>query len=269
MLGREMSESSNDKSTERRRKGPLGDEGEETRQQEEPKNEDETQQVPTQQSDESEHRTRRADRRKDEKGDKATHVMRAPGAASGGYFEAMEEREERLRDIYGGADWLASFLGFVFALVAGAVLALIPAMVLIPLGFTMDFSGDLGAAAITGLVITVVVLFLMYFFGGYVAGRLARFNGGLNGIMLLAWTVIVAILLLLAGGIFSGFLPSGFVEGIQSAIQDALIPTFNDLVSQGVVGIVILVVAVLAIVLGAFFGGRAGGRYHRDIDYTL
>lgn len=272
-----MSESSNDRSRESRRTGPLGDDGEETRQQA-PQREEETRQIPEQRSGGGEARTRRSDRGGAQKEDTGTRVLRSQetgsqgpaGGPTGGYFEAMEEREERLRDIYGGTDWLASFVGFVFALVAGAVLALIPALVLIPLGFSVDLSGGaLGTAAVTALIIVGVILFLMYFFGGYVSGRLARFDGGINGIMLIMWTVIVGILLLLAGGVFSSFLPSGVAENIQNAVQGSILPGFNNLVAQGAIGIGILVAAVLVALLGAFVGGRVGGRYHRDIDYTL
>ncbi|HZY65395.1 MAG TPA: tetraspanin family protein [Rubrobacteraceae bacterium] len=264
-----MSESSNDQSRERRRTGPLGGGDEDTRQQA-PQSEKETRQIPEQQPGGGEARTRRATRKNTEGDARETQVMRSSGAAPGGYFEAMEEREERLRDIYGGTDWLASFLGFIFAIVGGAVLALIPALVLIPLGFSIDLSGgSLGTAAITGLAIVGVVLFLMYFFGGYVAGRLARFDGGLNGVMLLVWTVIVGVLLVLAGGIFSSFLPAGVAENMQSFIQGTMLPGFNNLVAQGAIGIAILIAAVLVALLGAFVGGRTGARYHRDIDYTL
>lgn len=267
-----MSESSNDRSRERRRSGPLSDEGEETRQQE-AESQEETRRIPEQQSSGEAGGGQSGEETEVESS--GTQVMRAPGkqgaagSTPGGYFEALEERQERLRDIYGGTDWLASFLGFLFALVGGAVLALIPALVLIPLGFTLDLSGPLGAAAITALAIVGVVLFLMYFVGGYVSGRLARFDGGLNGIMLIIWTVIAGILFLLAGGIFSGFMPSGVAENMQAFVADTLLPVFNDLVAQGALGIGILVAAVLLALLGAFLGGRTGGRYHRDIDYTL
>ncbi|CAN5875362.1 hypothetical protein BH23ACT11_BH23ACT11_25480 [soil metagenome] len=274
-----MSDTSNDKSTERRRRGPLGDDGEETRQQPS-QNEEETRQIPEQKSSGDEDRTRRSNPKSSKDEEKQTQVMRSserrdsgkesPGATSGGYFEAMEERQERLRDIYGGIDWLASFLGFLLALVAGAFLALIAGLVLVPLGFAVDFSVEnLGPAAITALVLVGVLLFLMYFFGGYVAGRLARFDGGLNGAMVILWTVLFAVLLVLAGGIFSAFLPTTVAEQIQSTFQNALQPTFDNLVAQGALGIGILVAIVLVALLASFLGGRVGGRYHRDIDYTL
>lgn len=116
-------------------------------------------------------------------GDKETRIIRTPGQPDTtadatpyprGYFEAAEDREDRLRDMYGGVDWLASLLGFVFALVAGAIFSAVAGVVLAPLGFSLNLTGPLGAAVITGLVLLGVLIFLTYFFGGYVAGRLAR-----------------------------------------------------------------------------------------------
>ena len=265
-----MSENPQDRPTERRRQGPLGDE-------------DATRQIRTRQTEDETNRddegaTRRSGRRsRSESGE--TRTMGAVGgddresasaSAPGGYFEAMEERQERLRDIYGGVDWLASFLGFLLALVGGAFLATISGLVIVPLGLAVDFSAaTLGTAAITALVLMGVLLFLMYFFGGYVSGRLARFDGGLNGVMLVLWTALLGVLLVLAGSIFSGFLPTPVVDRIQGFFQNNLSPGFDNLVAQGAIGIGILVALILVILLGSFLGGRLGARYHSDIDYTL
>lgn len=267
-----MSERPEDRQRDRRRMGPLGDD-EETRR-EPPRGEQEpTRQIPSRQRETGSGRTARED-----DAGTGTRVMRTSDTRGGqegaaypsGYYEAMEEREQRLRDIYGGVDWLASFLGFVFTLVAGVVLAGIAGLVLVPLGFSVSFTGGaLGPAAITGLVVVGVVLFLMYFFGGYVAGRLARFDGGLNGGMVVLWTVLAAMLLVLAGGIFSGFLPADISERLQGFIQGTARPTVDGLVQGGALGIGILVGAALMALLGGFLGGRVGGRYHTDIDYTL
>ncbi len=263
-----MSENPENKSRERRRTGPLreGDETEETRVSPPPGGEGETRRD-TQRSDREEARETRAMRRPTERGgDRQETAAGQPR----GYFEAMEEREERLRDIYGGIDWLASFLGFVFALVAGIVLSGIAGLVLVPLGFSLNLgSGTLGPAAITGLVVIGVALFLTYFFGGYVSGRLARFDGGLNGIMLVLWTLVAGLLIVLAGGILSSFLPASFAEQLRSVVQGSVLPAFNNLVGIGAIGIGILIGAFLLALLGAFLGGRTGGRYHTDIDYTL
>ena len=211
--------------------------------------------------------------------EKETRVIRTPpyqsqgGTAAStyprGYFEAAEEREERLRDMYGGVDWLASFLGFVFALVAGALFSLVAGLVLAPLGLSLNLEGgELGAAVITGLVLVAILVFLTYFFGGYVAGRLARFDGGRNGAMLLLWTGVAVLVLALVNAVLARFLPPEVAEGIESLVQNNLLSAVGGLSGLGVIGIVILVGALLVALLGGFLGGRLGSRYHAEIDRT-
>jgi hypothetical protein len=238
-----MSDRSDDRPEERRRTGPLGDPGDAGETRREPpadagSDPGATRQVPNRPTgDQSDARETEAVPRRSsgETDDKETRVIRTPPrrAAGGdtaeaspyprGYFEAADEREDRLRDMYGGVDWLASFLGFVFVAVVGTLFSLISGLVLAPLGFSLDLSGgDFGAAVITGLVLVAVLIFLAYFFGGYVAGRLARFDGGRNGAMLLLWTFIAVALLVLAGGVFGGFLRSRTTCYLRSAASQGL-----------------------------------------------
>jgi hypothetical protein len=277
-----MSDKPEDRPEERRRTGPLGgDAGSEEARREPPGGSDAepTRQAPAQRPEQAEDTSRETERGSQrpsgEAEDKETRVIRTPpgyGTAAQdsprGYFEAAEEREDRLRDMYGGVDWLASFLGFVFAAVVGALFALIAGLVLAPLGFSLNLGGEIGAAIITGLVLVAVLIFLTYFFGGYVAGRLARFDGGRNGAMLLLWTLAIALLAALAGGIFSNFLPAGISEGLRNFIQNNVLPAIGNFSQVGIIGIVIFVGALLVALLGGFLGGRLGSRYHAEIDRT-
>ncbi len=247
---------------ERRRTGPLGDD-------------DETRQVPTENDPEA---TRRVPTQKASQGSsepEETRIIRAPNRPDTvreatpyprGYFEEAEEREDRLRDMYGGVDWLASFLGFVFTLVLGAVFSSVTGLLLVPFGFSPDFSdGQLGTSVITGLAVLAVLIFLTYFFGGYVAGRLARFDGGRNGAMVLAWTFIVVLILTLVAVVFSGFLPAGIAVGVGNLAQ-ATARAASNLAGAGLAGIVAAAAALLVALLGGFLGGRMGSRYHTEID---
>jgi hypothetical protein len=166
--------------------------------------------------------------------------------------------------MYGGVDWLASFLGFVFAIVLGAVFSAVAGLVLVLFGITPDLSGGrIGASVITGLALLGVLIFLTFFFGGYVAGRLARFDGGRNGAMVLVWMFIVVVILSLAAAIFSGFLPAGMAGGIANLV-DRIVSTADNL--AGVVGLVTAAAALLLALLGGTLGGRMGSRYHTEID---
>ena len=258
---------------ERRRTGPLGDDNDETRVVPTDNGPEATRRVRSGREEAAFSETRGAAQGSSE--DKETRVIRAPDhpdttrAATPyprGYFEAAEEREDRLRDMYGGVDWLASFLGLVFATVLGAAFSAIAGLLLVPLGVTPDLSGgQIGASAITGLAVLGVLIFLTYFFGGYMAGRLARFDGGRNGAMVLLWTFIVVLILAMAALVFSGFLPSG-VAGRIADVVPGVLSTARTLAGAGVVGIVTTVAAVLIALLGGFLGGRLGSRYHTEID---
>jgi hypothetical protein len=258
-----MSERPEEGREERRRTGPLGDE-------------DETRQVPTENRSEATRpvTTGKSTGRSSQE-DKETRVIRSaqhPDTVRDatpyprGYFEAVEEREDRLRDMYGGVDWLASFIGFVFTVVIASVFSTVAGLVLVPLGFPPEISdGQLGASVLTGLAVVGVLIFLTYFFGGYVAGRLARFDGGRNGAMVLAWTFIVALILALVAVVFSGFLPAPASAGIANLAQGTASAAGN-LAGAGMAGIVVAVAALLLALLGGFFGGRLGSRYHTEID---
>jgi hypothetical protein len=277
-----MTDRPEDRPEERRRTGPLGDDADAEETRRVPTGENRPQGGrgrPTGRTDDEDAaaETRQVPQRSPEgNGDKDTRVIRTPGQPDTtadatpyprGYFEAAEDREDRLRDMYGGVDWLASFLGFVFAVVVGAILSAVAGVVLGPLGFSPDLSGTLGAAVITGLVLLGVLIFLTYFFGGYVSGRLARFDGGRNGAMLLVWTFLAVILLALAAGVFSGFLPAGAADAIGGFVDSAS-SAVGDLSRSGVVGIAVVVGALLLALLGGFLGGRVGSRYHAEIDRT-
>src|ERR687893_1496688 len=257
---------------ERRRTGPLGDEDNETRR------------VPTENGPEATRQVREEAASAETRGvargpseEYETRVIRVPDHPDTtrdatpyprGYFEAAEEREDRLRGMYGGVDWLASFLGFVFAAVVAALFSLIAGLVLAPLGLSLNLGGEIGAAIITGLVLVALLIFLIYFFGGYVAGRLARFDGGRNGAMLLLWTLAAALLAALGVGIFSSFLPASISGSIRDFIQNEVLSTIGNLSRLGIVGILVAIGAVLVALLGGFLGGRLGSRYHAEIDRT-
>lgn len=192
------------------------------------------------------------------------------GGYSTGYNNVLRDREEYLRDIYGGVDWLASFVGFIFTLLLSGLLGLGATLfLLIPLDLQSSLEGgQLTSTSITGLSIIAAVGFFAFLFGGYVSGRMARYDGGRNGAMVLLWTVLITALLLVLSGVL-GQMISG--TPIGSFVSDAL--GFGDtavdlLAGLGIPGAVVSGVIVLVALIGGMIGGRLGSRYHREIDYT-
>ncbi len=259
-----------DRPEERRRRGPLGDEGgtEGTRrvpQGSSPGDEEgATRRIPPKDAErEAGASEDTASRRADEEGPE-TRVVRAPGVPE----DEMSPytREERLRDVYGGVDWLASFIGCVFAVVCGGVLLLLlSGLVLAPLEFTLDLEGrETDAATITGLVIVGLTLFLAFFVGGYVAGRLVRFDGGRNGAATVLWGILLSVIVTL----FGSFLPGALFGLLQDFVETSVLPAIGGLTEIGLTGLAIIASALLLELLGGFLGGRLGVRYHTRIDET-
>ena len=263
----------------RRRSGPLGEEGdtEETTRRiphagDGPDGEDATTPRTSPEATGGEAASERTSRRPPGEEYPETRVLRAPGAGEGGettlprgYPEAAEEREVRLREAYGGVDWMASFIGCVFAIVCSGILLAFVGLVLDPLGFTLNLEGrEIDTVIVTGLVVVGFVLFASYFLGGYVAGRLVRFDGGRNG----AATVIWGVLLIVIITIFGSFLPGAFFELLQDFVEASVTPAFTGLTEIGLAGLGIIVAAILLELLGGFLGGRLGNSYHTRIDQT-
>jgi DMSO/TMAO reductase YedYZ heme-binding membrane subunit len=101
-------------------------------------------------------------------------------------------------------------------------------------------------------------MFLAYLIGGYAAGRLARYGGLDNGLGVVLWTVIVAILLSIAAAVLNG--------RFAVAQQFRLGISQRDLTIAGVVSVLVTLIVML---IGAAAGGLLGGHYHRRIDREL
>ncbi len=113
---------------------------------------------------------------------------------------------------------------------------------------------SLGLAA--GIVV-LVVLFVSYLAGGYVAGRMARFRGILQGLAVWLWGVLMAAVIALVTAV-SGY---GALPGLD-------LPALLD----GAVGLQAwlgVLVAVATALVGAALGGLWGMRFHRRVDRAL
>ena len=142
--------------------------------------------------------------------------------------------------------WKAVLLGWAAAVVTGIVLNLMFRAA----NYWVFDAGPLGLRDTAALVtISLIVGFLAHGVGGYLAGRIARYRGGLNGAMvavlgtvavIAAVIMVAAIVLATAGALFSGGVPLTMPRG-------------------GVGGILIALVALfLANLLGGYLGGELG-----------
>jgi hypothetical protein len=186
----------------------------------------------------------------------------APVAAAGPAATVDEARAVQ-RDEYGGADGTAIFFGWLSALGLAALLLAVVAAAGTRLGFatnvsTNDATNNAGTIGIVGAAILVVALLLAYYGGGYVAGRMARFDGGRQGFRV--W--VLGLLVTIAAAV------AGWVGGSQYNVMQQLnlprIPVDEGSIATG--AIVTLAVVLVGTLLAAVAGGKAGDRYHRKID---
>lgn len=107
--------------------------------------------------------------------------------------------------------------------------------------------------AVGGAVAALVVLALSALAGGWVAGRVARFDGARNGLLS---GLVLALLVGLLGAV------------VTAAHAGALSP----LASAGTLTTAAVIAAVVGLVvclLAGLLGGRLGARWHRDVDDVL
>jgi hypothetical protein len=115
--------------------------------------------------------------------------------------------QQRQRDEYGGFNFGAAFFGWLVAVGMAVLLTALLSAAGAAIGLTELTEGEAksnaGTISIVGGVLLVVVLALSYYAGGYVAGRMSRFDGGRQGlgvwIMGLLVTVALAVLGAIAG----------------------------------------------------------------------
>jgi hypothetical protein len=190
----------------------------------------------------------------------------SPAAASSATGAGNRELVRQQKERFGGMKFGACFFGWLTATGTAVILTGLLAAVGLGIGFNTGLTpAQAGTPAptlgIAAAVVLLVVVLVAYFCGGYVAGRMARFNGVKQGVGVWLWAIIVAIVL--------GVL--GLIAGDQFNVLSRLsgLPALPVSGSTATTGAIISIVAVAAVALvGAILGGLSGMRYHRRIDHA-
>jgi hypothetical protein len=176
--------------------------------------------------------------------------------------EHMHAAHARQRAEYGGINWGAAFFGWLVAVGLGSLLVAIAAAAGTAVGLTEVSSteAEQNAETITlgGAIVLVAILMVAYYFGGYVAGRMSRFDGARQGFGAWLFGVAVTLLLALAAVIL------GSEYNVLEQLNLPSLPVGESTLTTG--GAITLAAIVLGTVLAAVVGGKAGERYHRKID---
>ena len=172
-------------------------------------------------------------------------------------------REDPAREKFGGANLGAACFGWLVAVGVTALLTGILAVVATALDYSgnvtqSDVQREAGSVTLVIALVLLAVLLVAYYAGGYVAGRMSRFDGGRQGVAV--W--FVGLLVTVAAAVL------GWVAGDQYNLLDRVdvprIPIPTDSVTLG--GIVTGVLVLLGTLLAAIAGGIVGRRYHDRVD---
>jgi hypothetical protein len=123
--------------------------------------------------------------------------------------------------------------------------------------------GTLDEASIVGLIVAALVVFASFLVGGFAAGRMARYNGGINGLGAGLWLILLVAIFAALGA---------WVGTEYNAFNRVDLPNWfaqvdvDELTAMAVVAAGVLVIATLA---GGYLGGRIGETYHRRVDAAL
>ena len=104
----------------------------------------------------------------------------------------------------------------------------------------------------------LVVLLIAYYAGGYVAGRMSRFNGPRQGLGVWLIGLIVTVVLAVAGVLL------GAKYNVLSQLNLPRIPVDEGTLTTG--GLIALAAIVIGTLLAAVASGKQGTHYHRKID---
>lgn len=170
----------------------------------------------------------------------------------------------RQREAYGGIKFGSCFFGWLTATGTTVLLTALVAAAGAGLGLAQnvsqaDASQNSQALGLAGAIALVIITFIGYLCGGYVAGRMARFNGVRQGIGVWLWAIVIALILAAVG----------LIAGNQYDVLTRLngfprLPLNEGTLTAG--GIIIAAALVLVSLIGAVLGGLLGMRFHRRVD---
>jgi len=168
----------------------------------------------------------------------------------------------REREQFGGRiQWEAAFFGLLAGFGLAAMLVAMVVGALIAAGVTdlgQDAAGLADHLTAGGGAILIAIVALGYLTGGYVAARMARFDGWRQG--LAVWVLSVLMVLAVAIAVWVG---GGQLDPTKSMSIPSN-PIDEGPLSQS--GWIPVAVGVVVALVSALLGGVLGERFHRAVD---
>jgi len=174
---------------------------------------------------------------------------------------ALQEMRARQRARFGGVSWGAAFFGWLCAIGLAAILSALLVAAGVAIGWSQikgPVNGTTHTIGLGGGILLVIVLAIAWFCGGYVAGRMSRFDGARQGWAVFVWTVLAVVVIWAFAAI------GGHKYDVFDQLNLPRVPTNGNTFTTG--GWIALAAAVVVTLFGSIAGGKAGERYHRRVD---
>ena len=204
-------------------------------------------------------------------GDGTTAVAERPVQPGNGTTETaaapldrdhMRAVRARQREEYGGINWGAAFFGWLVAVGLGALLVGLLAAAGAAVGLTelseTEAAGDATEIGLGGAIALMAALAVAYFAGGYVAGRMSRFDGARQGLGTWLLGLVVTAALAIVGAVL------GSEYNVLERLELPAVPVGDSEFATG--GVLALAIVIVATLIAAVAGGKSGERYHRKVD---
>ena len=168
----------------------------------------------------------------------------------------------RQRDEFGGFNLGSAFFGWLVAIGIGALLTALLSAAGAAIGLTGGNENQAESNAetigIVGGALLLIVSMIAYYAGGYVAGRMSRFDGARQGFGVWVFGLLVTLAIAAAGWIL------GDKYNLLDQLNLPRIPVDAGDLTTG--GIIALAAILLGTLLAAITGGKVGQRYHNKVD---
>jgi hypothetical protein len=175
---------------------------------------------------------------------------------------APDAARARQRAEFGGFHWGAAFFGWLVAVGLGALLTAAVVAAGTAVGLTDVTSGqaqrNVDTIGIGGGIALLVIAIVAYYSGGYVAGRMSRFDGARQGFGVWAFGLVVTVAIAAAGWIF------GDKYNVLDQLNLPRIPANPGDLTRG--GLIALAAIAVGTLIAAIAGGKVGQRYHAKVD---
>ena len=165
---------------------------------------------------------------------------------------------DRQHEEFGGFSKGSAFFGWLVAVGIAVLLTAILSAAGAAVGITEASESDADTIGIAGGILLLIVLAVAYYAGGYVAGRLARFDGARQGFGVWVIALVITILLAVAGALL------GAEYNVLNQLDLPRIPIDEGALTTG--GLIALALALLVTLFAAVAGGKVGERFHRKVD---